>query len=130
MRSEDIARVCHEALRVLQSIQNDPVPARPWEEAPDYQRETAQLAVIRLQEEKSTPAEHHEQWRVHMIQMGWKYGREKNLEAKTHPCLVPYDRLPDEQKAKDVLFLAIVAALSGFSLAGLHDPLRMILNLS
>jgi hypothetical protein len=33
----------------------------------------------------------------------------------THPCTVPYEDPPDEQKAKDILFLGIVAALSGFS---------------
>jgi hypothetical protein len=130
MRTEDIARVVHEAQRALQAIQGDPVPAPRWEDAPDYQRETAHLAVIRAIEEEPTPAEHHEQWQEHMRQMGWRYGPEKDPEALTHPCLVPYDDLPAEQKSKDVLFLAIVAALSGFSWKVFTIHLRSMMNLS
>lgn len=28
---------------------------------------------------------------------GWKYGEAKDPEAKTHPCLVPFDKLPEFQ---------------------------------
>jgi hypothetical protein len=31
----------------------------------------------------------------------------KDPEAKTHPCLVPYDDLPEYQQLKDRVFLAI-----------------------
>ena len=41
----------------------------------------------------------------------WSYGEVKDAEAKTHPCLIPYDQLPEFQKAKDKLFVAIVDAL-------------------
>jgi len=32
--------------------------------------------------------------------------------AKTHPDLVPFDQLPEHEKQKDRLFLAIVRALA------------------
>jgi hypothetical protein len=35
----------------------------------------------------------------------------KNPDAKEHPCFVPYDELPAEQRTKDYLFQAVVRAL-------------------
>ena len=32
----------------------------------------------------------------------------KNPETKEHPCFVPYDELPEAQKAKDAIFGAVV----------------------
>lgn len=42
---------------------------------------------------------------------GWVYGEEKNLELKTHHCLVPWNDLPLAQQLKDRLFCSIVDAL-------------------
>lgn len=42
---------------------------------------------------------------------GWVYGPEKDAEKKVHPCMVPYDQLPKEQRMKDVLFGAVVRAM-------------------
>ena len=36
----------------------------------------------------------------------------RDVGAKQHPCLVPYDDLPESQRRKDTLFFAIVTALS------------------
>jgi hypothetical protein len=55
-----------------------------------------------------TPKESHENWMKEKEDNGWVYGNEKNAEKKTHPCLIPYDNLPKEQKTKDYLFSAIV----------------------
>ena len=38
------------------------------------------------------------------------YGAIKEPEIKRHPCLVPFDHLPIEQRAKDYIFRAIVLA--------------------
>jgi ryanodine receptor 2 len=32
---------------------------------------------------------------------GWTYGPERDGQAKTHPCLVPYDELPEDEKEYD-----------------------------
>lgn len=45
------------------------------------------------------------------IKDGWVYGDVKDPELKTHPCLVPYNELPVEQKTKDTLFINIVHAV-------------------
>ena len=43
----------------------------------------------------------HEVWAETRIRQGWKYGEQRNDELKTHPCLVPYEDLPDEEKEYD-----------------------------
>lgn len=43
----------------------------------------------------------HEVWAQSRISQGWTYGEERNDAAKTHPCLVPYEELPEVEKAYD-----------------------------
>ena len=43
----------------------------------------------------------HEVWAESRMKLGWKYGRQRNDELKTHPCLVPYEELPEEEKEYD-----------------------------
>lgn len=43
----------------------------------------------------------HEVWAQSRIEQGWKYGEERNDSLKTHPCLVPYEELPEIEKAYD-----------------------------
>lgn len=43
----------------------------------------------------------HEVWAESRIKQGWTYGAERNDERKTHPCLVPYEELPEEEKTYD-----------------------------
>ena len=109
MQELAIARVCHEANRAWCFSHGD-LSQPPWDEAPAWQRESAALGV-RGAIAGNTPEQSHESWTAHKIETGWLWGPEKDPEKKTHPCLVPYDELPPEQKAKDALFVAIVRAL-------------------
>lgn len=43
----------------------------------------------------------HENWAAGRISGGWTYGKERDDEKKTTPCLVPYCELPDEEKEYD-----------------------------
>ena len=45
------------------------------------------------------------------INDGWVYGEVKDAEKKTHPCIVPFEELPEFQQKKDALFCAIVDSL-------------------
>lgn len=44
---------------------------------------------------------------------GWVYGPVKDVDAKKHPCMVPFAELPVLQQAKDFIFRAVVHALRG-----------------
>lgn len=43
----------------------------------------------------------HEVWAQSRIEQGWTYGEERNDELKHHPCLVPYEELPEVEKDYD-----------------------------
>lgn len=43
----------------------------------------------------------HEVWARTRLDQGWTYGPQRDDAAKHHPCLVPYDQLPEEEKVYD-----------------------------
>jgi len=43
----------------------------------------------------------HEVWSETRIRQGWTYGEQRNDEQKTHPCLIPYEELPESEKKYD-----------------------------
>jgi len=43
----------------------------------------------------------HDRWTTAKQQAGWQHGPKKDGDAKTHPCLVPYDKLPPDEQEKD-----------------------------
>lgn len=43
----------------------------------------------------------HEVWAQSRMEQGWTYGEERNDELKHHPCLVPYEDLPEIEKDYD-----------------------------
>ena len=43
----------------------------------------------------------HEVWAKGRVAEGWTYGPVRSDEKKQTPCLVPYDQLPEEEKAYD-----------------------------
>jgi hypothetical protein len=51
----------------------------------------------------ANPEDSHNSWLKEKQDDGWAYGTEKDTEKKLHPCFVPYEDLPEVQKAKDYL---------------------------
>lgn len=43
----------------------------------------------------------HEVWSAGRMAEGWVYGEKRDDALKTHPCLVPYEELPESEKAYD-----------------------------
>jgi hypothetical protein len=110
-----IARVCHEANRgFCIALGDTSQPA--WEDAPEWQQTSAFDGVaFNLANPDAPPSASHDNWLAGKMATGWIYGPVKDPAAKTHPCCVPYDQLPPEQRAKDHLFKAIVGALAPFA---------------
>lgn len=106
-----IAEICHEANRAYcKAIGDDSQPA--WVDAPDWQKQSALTGVNFIAANPDAgPDASHNSWLAEKTRDGWAYGPVKDPEKKEHPCFVPYDQLPTEQKAKDYIFGAIVRTL-------------------
>ena len=114
MEVKQIAMVCHEANRAYCATLGDSSQA-PWDVAPEWQRKSAMTGVefhLKTLESGAEPqaSASHESWLREKEADGWKFGPVKNAETKEHPCFVPYDQLPPEQKVKDYIFCGVVKA--------------------
>lgn len=108
MDIQQIARVCHDAnASYCRSIGDQ--SQKSWEGAEDWQRQSAIKGVQFAIDNPSAPASaQHNSWLADKEADGWKFGTVKDPAKKEHPCIVPYEQLPLEQRVKDHLFKAIV----------------------
>jgi ryanodine receptor 2 len=56
-------------------------------------------AVLALTERLAENA--HDIWARQRLADGWTHGPVRDDKAKKHPCLVPYDQLPESEKVYD-----------------------------
>lgn len=112
MTPEQIARIAHQINRAYcQALGDNTQPH--WDNAPEWQRSSAINGVnFHISNPDAGPDHSHNAWLKEKEANGWKYGPVKNPDTKEHPCFVPYDQLPAEQKAKDYLFRAVVHELA------------------
>ena len=113
MDIQTIARIAHEINRAYCNAIGDHSQVS-WEEAPEWQRRSAMVGVaFHIKNPEAPPSASHESWLAEKEREGWKYGPIKDVEAKEHPCFLPYCELPAEQRAKDYLFKAVCDQLKG-----------------
>ncbi len=72
----------------------------------NYVPQPMDTSDIRLPEELNVLIEQmaknvHEVWAQSRIAQGWTYGEERSDALKHHPCLIPYEELPEVEKAYD-----------------------------
>lgn len=109
---EQVAEVCHNVNKAYCECLGD-TSQLDWEEAPEWQRTSAILGVnMHLNNPHAGPDDSHKSWLRQKEEEGWKYGPIKNPDTKEHPCFVPYEDLPTEQKAKDYIFREVVHSLA------------------
>ncbi len=108
MNIESIAQLCHEVNRAYCECLGD-MSQVSWEKAPPWQKKSAVSGVeFHIANSNAEPNDFHDSWLEEKKADGWKYGPIKDAKKKEHPCFVPYEELPVEQKAKDHIFCAIV----------------------
>lgn len=104
---EFLAEVLHNTNRAFCiSIGDNSQPL--WENAPQWQKDSVYSGINFHLNNDVTPEMSHENWMADKLKDGWKYGPVKNPEIKEHPCMVPYNELPTEQRTKDYLFKSII----------------------
>ena len=105
---EEIAEACHEMNLQFCSIIGD--PATFWDDL-SIGLKASIMTGVEGAINGNTPEQSHQNWIDCRTNLGWTYG-ERDDDAKTHPCMLPYDELPAAQKSKDKIFLAVVEALA------------------
>jgi hypothetical protein len=107
----EIANVCHQANKAWCAMNGDS-SQKDWDEAEQWQKDSAFKGVqFRIDNPDAGHDAQHNSWMKEKVDAGWVYGKVKNAELKTHPCIVPFELLPEFQQKKDALFCAIVDAL-------------------
>ena len=98
------AKAAHAAnKKYCKSIGDDTQKA--WGGSPDWQKESAIAGVrFHIANPDASDDASHNSWMEQKVADGWVFGEVKDADAKTHPCMVPFEDLPAEQQAKDALF--------------------------
>lgn len=107
---EYCACAAHEMNRIFCEALGD-LSQPSWRNAPDWQKSSALKGVEGVLA-GNTPRQSHEGWLKEKQETGWKYGPVKDPDKKEHPCFVPYDDLPPEQREKDAIFVATVRTMA------------------
>jgi hypothetical protein len=84
-------------------MSDDPAQSMPLKDRPDIEEMVEHLAV-RV----------HGAWMRQRLAEGWRWGKELDAAQKLHPCLVPYEVLPENQREAD-------RAVARTSIQGLLD---------
>ena len=108
MKTIAIAMMCHAINAAYCQSLGDESQAN-WDDTPEAHKQSLIAGVeMHLANPDATPEQSHESWYAQKEAEGWTYGEVKDMEKKEHPCFLPYDELPIEQKAKDYLFRTTV----------------------
>ena len=112
---EKIGKLCHDLNRAI-CIANGDDSQKSWKEAESWQRRSTIAGVNHILKtiesgREPNPADQHEAWMADKISDGWVWGPEKCAEKKTHPCIAPYESLPNHQRLKDQIFIIAAKAM-------------------
>lgn len=111
-KEEFIARVRHLGWCCYQIAANQDYNIEPNEDQLESLKIGTEAGLKLMYEtgEPLDPEKNHEIWMDTKVSQGWIYGKEKDLEKKTHPDLVPFDKLPKIEKDKDIMDSMMIQA--------------------
>ena len=111
MNIEQIAEVAHETNRAYCQTMGDD-SWLPWDDVSQWEKDSYVKGVkFQIENPDAGQSAQHEAWLKDKEADGWTYSEVKDPEKKEHPCCMPYEDLPAEQKVKDALFVGVVRAL-------------------
>lgn len=108
-----IAEICHENNRAFcQAFGDYSQPA--WKYLPlEIQKSVVDGVEFHVKNPDASPQASHENWMKYKLANKWQVGPVKDVAKKEHPNLRPYSELPKEERAKDIIFGALVNTLKG-----------------
>ena len=111
---EHTAEIAHEVNRLYCKLFCGDFSQKHWEYAPQDIKNSAINGVKAIITDPDiTQEDIHNKWMEFKKKDGWVYGKEKDSNKKTHPCMIAYEKLPEPQRKKDDLFIAVVKTLLG-----------------
>jgi len=123
---QQLARLCHEADRVLCSMQGD-ARVSPWETL-DEKTQDEVVAAVRevLEHPELTDEARHARWLRQRREAGWIYGPVRSIPGRTDPALLEYGALSSERLGGPVP--ARCARTSGSGTPGAADSCCPVLG--
>ena len=104
----DIAKACHNKNKELCEA-NEDFSQVEWSKATSWHKESAIGGVLyKLNNSEVSPHDMHDNWLKDKISQGWVYGDVKDEHKKTHPNMVMYWDLSEQERLKDYWFASIV----------------------
>ena len=76
-----------------------------------------ELPAFTVEEIEKLSIWEHARWNWHKILQGWVWGPEKDEAAKTHPCIVPWRKLPEsirEYDRENVRLIPVIIKAAGY----------------
>jgi len=107
--TERRAKFVYDAARIAAEAAEAPIVPEPWGDREEpFKAQFREVIDRQCGPMRSTsPEELHGSWMQAYIDMGWAYGPERDAEKKTHPDLVPYADLQQQEQDKDAVFVAL-----------------------
>lgn len=99
----------YEAARIENIAAERPINPEPWENRDKKFRDNMIRAVAKQcgPRRLKSPKALHDAWVVAYEKMGWKYGHVRSVEYKTHPDMVPFNKLGRKEQEKDWVFFML-----------------------
>ena len=128
MIQKTIVDCCHNAWKeYMDSIGHAYVQIEPTDEMKESILSGALFYIKGFREgRKPTPQEMHDEWRRYKARDGWTYGGLKDVKKKEHPCMLPYQDLPKEERQKDEVFAMAVENSIRHLMCNRHFSMSMI----
>ena len=107
---KNIVEIIYEATRLEAEWSNRSIVPEKWENR-DEKFKIQFINIINeylLQDDLPTPKEAHDSWVRAYKEMGWKFGEKRDIKKKTHPDILPFEKLPKDERDKDAIFLMAV----------------------
>lgn len=108
---EKVAAVYHEVSRAYhRALGTENIET--WDVASEPKRQAA-IEEVRfvISHPHATAATKHESWMAKKRADGWSFGPYKDLDTKKDPRFISYHLLPQEQRVKEYIALAVVRSI-------------------
>jgi len=107
--AERRAKFAYEGARIENAMAKRPINPEPWEKRDiKFRKNMIKIVADQCSQKRMTsPKKLHESWVIAYKKMGWKYGKKRDTELKTHPDMVPFEKLGRKEQEKDWVFFML-----------------------